>query len=134
MWLTDAAVLQSGINRRALLFGAVLPISQLQIKSALCAMGVGALQALSLAAMGSVVEGLLLLPLHVILAGHDMRAVEIQTDREVLARHFAACERWLQSFSAMQLAGAEQHFADCAAALGIETLAARLHTHKVYFF
>ena len=129
MRLTDIAVLQSAVNRRALLLGAVLPVSQLQIKAALCAMAAGVLQALCLGAMNSVVEGLLLLPLHVIPAALDMRAVEISTDRQVLDRHFAACERWLQSSSAMRL----QRFAGCAAALGIDDLAARLHAHKLFF-
>ena len=132
----DAAVLlqSKGAMRAMQHLGLVLPISHLWLAWATGMVVAGLLLAISWGVTHSRVEGLLLAVSHACLSGMFLGILgyNASVDREVLDRHFAACERWLESVSARRLAGHE--FADAAAALGVKILAARLHAHMRFFY
>ena len=115
--------------------GAVLPVTQLHYKWALRALIAGVLQALCMGCASSIGWGVAAVLLHICLFGSSTASLQheaqLKADREVLAEHAAACERWLLSAGAIRLAEAE--FAGCAAALGIQSLAAKLQVHEAFF-
>lgn len=112
-------------------------MSQLQYRGLQQSLIIGVLQALPMGCAFSCFWGSAAVVLHLTefasKAGWLMHQCQFKGDRMELARLIGACQRWLLSASGIQRAGSEQKIVDCAAALGIEGLAARLQSLIAFF-